>query len=76
MNDEIEEKLKKEKNVSFVNKIVYNNKNYLKAIKMMKSGIEYIYYEVENGEIKEVGDKKLLTYFKENYEINEGSIYH
>ena len=39
---EIEEKLEKEKKGNLVIEIIYNNKNYIQAIKPIKKGFEYI----------------------------------
>ena len=70
----INEKLKKEKNAIYGGKIVYNGKDYIKVIKYSDNGIEYLYYEIENDEIKEIEDKDAILYLKNNCEISEGNI--
>ena len=65
---EIEEKLEKEKKGNLVIEIIYNNKNYIQAIKPIKKGFEYIYYEINDNELKHIIDNDLLEIFKEKYE--------
>lgn len=65
---EIEEKLEKEKKENLVIEIIYNNKNYIQAIKPIKKGFEYIYYEIKDNELKPIIDNDLLKMFKEKYE--------
>ncbi len=65
---EIEEKLEKEKKGNLVIEIIYNNKNYIQAIKPIKKGFEYIYYEINDNELKPIIDNDLLEIFKEKYE--------
>lgn len=36
--------------------------------------MEYIYYEIENEEIKSIEDEDLIQYFKQNYEIKNSNI--
>jgi len=67
-------KLEKEKKVSYVSAINYNQKQYVKTIKSVKNGIEYIYYEIRNGEIIEVDDEKIIEYFRKNYELKVSNI--
>lgn len=74
ISDEIKRKLEKEKKVAFVSEINYLNKTYAKTIKQAKNGIEYIYFEIYNNEIKEILDEDLITYFKDNYEIKTTNI--
>ncbi len=75
MNDiEAKEKLKKEKNAIFVCEIDYLGKKYIKAIKLLKSGIEYVFYEMENDNIKEIEDKEVLQYLEENYKVKDTNI--
>lgn len=74
MNDnEIKEKLKKEKGVIFIDKIKYNEKLYVKTIKQLPNGIEYLYYEITNNEIKEINDKETLTYLQEENDSEEAT---
>lgn len=74
ISDEIKQKLKQEKNVEFVCDIIYNKKKYIKTIKILKSGIEYIYYEIDNNQIKEISNEDVFQYLRKHYEIKEGSI--
>lgn len=71
----LKQKLKEEKNVILIREIEYNQKNYVMTIKTLNFGIEYIYYEIENENIKDVVDKDILNYFKERYEIHEDVVY-
>ncbi len=68
------ERLKKEKDVIYISSIKYYGKEYVKTAKKLKSGIEYIYYEIENGSIKDVEDKTILLELKDICEISDGSI--
>ncbi|MBQ2835981.1 MAG: hypothetical protein IJE68_04025 [Clostridia bacterium] len=76
ISDEIKQKLIQEKNVEFVDEINYKNKKYIKTVRLLKKGIDYIYYEIEEGKIREVENQELIAYFKKNYEVNEGSTYY
>lgn len=71
----LKQKLKEEKNVILIREIEYKQKNYVMTIKTLNFGIEYIYYEIENENIKDVVDKDILNYFKERYEIHEDVVY-
>ena len=75
MNKEIKLKLQQEKNATFVSEIRYKGKIYAKTIKVQEEGIEYVYYEIENGEIKELQGEEENAYLKKNYERNERGIY-
>lgn len=74
VTDELKEKIEKENKVTFVSEIDYDNKKYIKTIKQVKNGIEYIYYELQANEIREVLDEELITYFKYNYETSNTNI--
>ncbi|MCI9063084.1 MAG: hypothetical protein HFJ17_00515 [Clostridia bacterium] len=65
--NKLKEVLEKNK-VRLVSKINYRGKAYIKTIKSLKKGIEYIYYEIEDDTIKEVNDETILRYFKEMYQ--------
>ena len=67
MNKEIIEKLRKEKNAGYVSQINYNKKTYVQAIKDVKDGIEYIFYEINDNDIKEIYDREILEYLQKNY---------
>lgn len=71
---EIAEKLKKEKNAIFSEEIKYNNKKYIKAVKWIDNGIEYLYYEIIDGKLKEIENENVITYLRKIYETNEGKI--
>lgn len=69
--NEIQEKLKNEENVDYINQIEYNNKKYIKTVKSEKDGIQYLYYELTENSINKVEDKKIIDYLKKTYECNE-----
>lgn len=54
ITNELKEKIEKENKVTFVSEIDYDDKKYIKTIKQVKNGIEYIYYELQADKIKEV----------------------
>lgn len=74
ISNEIKRVIKEEKNVIVVSEINYNNKEYVKTIKMLEKEIEYIYYEIQGKEIKKVESQETIEYFRKKYEINEGGI--
>ncbi len=65
--NEIKEKLRKEKNEGFIATIDYNGKSYIKSLKIEKDKIKYMYYEIEDEEIKCIENKKILDSLKEIY---------
>ncbi len=73
-NIEIKEKFKKEKKVIFISMIEYNEKTYAKTLKQLNNGIEYVYYEIINDEIKEIQDNDILTYLQDNYNMKATDI--
>lgn len=73
-NDELKKRLLQEKKAEFIMEIEYNEKKYVKAVKISKKEISNIYYEIENNQIKEITDEKILTYFKKNYELKPNNI--
>ncbi len=74
ITNELKEKIEKENKVTFVSEIDYDDKKYIKTIKQVKNGIEYIYYELQADKIKEVSNEELIKYFKYNYETRNTSI--
>lgn len=58
-----------------VDEISYKGKEYLKVIKILDVGIEYIYYEIHGEEIRKVDDENVISYFKKMYEIHQNKIY-
>lgn len=74
ITNELKEKIEKENKVTFVSEIDYDDKKYIKTIKQVKNGIEYIYYELQADKIKEVSNEELIKYFKCNYETRNTSI--
>lgn len=72
--NDIKEKLEKENNVTYVSTIEYCGKKYVKTIKSLKNGIEYLYYEIDNNKIIKVEDMELLSYFRKNYECKASNI--
>ena len=73
-NIEVKEKLKKEKKVIFISMIKYNEKTYAKTLKQVNNGIEYVYYEIINDEIKEIQDNDILAYLQDNYNMKATDI--
>ena len=73
-NIEAKEKLRKEKKVIFISMIEYNGKTYAKTLKQLNEGIEYVYYEIINDEIKEIQDNNILAYLQDNYNMKPTDI--
>ncbi len=74
--EEIKQKLKKEKDLRLIAEISYCGKKYIKALKDEKNGISYIYYEINENEIKDIRDKQVTDELKELYNIkSDGKIY-
>lgn len=71
---ELQKKLLKKEKAEFISEIKYQEKTYIKALKANKKEIEYVYYEIENNKIIQIGDEELLQYFKEQYEIKPSKI--
>lgn len=73
---EIKQKLKKEKDLRLIAEISYCGKKYIKALKDEKNGISYIYYEIDENEIKDIKDKQVTDELKKLYNIkSDGKIY-
>ena len=66
--------MKENKNIKFIREIEYNDKKYIKALKLEKKKVEYIYFEKIGEELKKIEDKVLLEYLKTNYEIKPSKI--
>ena len=73
-NIEAKEKFKKEKKVIFISMIEYSGKTYAKTLKQLNEGIEYVYYEIINDEIKEIRDNDILAYLQDNYNMKATDI--
>jgi len=74
--EEIKQKLKKEKDLRLIAEISYCGKKYIKALKDEKNGISYIYYEIDENEIKDIKDKQVTDELKKLYNIkSDGKIY-
>lgn len=73
-NDELKKRLLQEKKAEFIMEIEYNEKKYVKAVKISKKEISNIYYEIENNQIKEITDDKILNYLKKHYELKPNNI--
>lgn len=71
--DEILKYLKNKK-VEFVSEFEYKNKQYIKTLKIQKNKLKFIYYEINENNIKEVEDIELLNYFKIMYEVQPSDI--
>lgn len=72
--EELDEKLLIEKNARLIDEIEFNNKKYVKALKINKEDIEYKYYELLENNLKDVEDEITLKYLKELNEANYGDI--
>lgn len=70
---EIKKKLEEYK-AAYVAKFVHNEKEYIKAIREFKDGIKYVYYEMENNDLKEIKDIDLIKYFDKLYGIKASNI--
>lgn len=69
--DELKNKLQNENNVALIKEFIYNNKNYVIALDEKNN---YIYFEIENENIKKVTDNAIISYFKEKYETENSTI--
>ncbi len=74
MDDEKIKELLKVKNEIFIYKIDLINKSYVQAVKLKSNKIQYIYYQIENNELKQVEDKDKLKFLREKYEQKQSSI--
>ena len=74
MDDEKINELLKVKNEIFIYKIDLINKSYVQAVKLKSNKIQYIYYQIENNELKQVEDKDELKFLREKYEQKQSSI--
>jgi hypothetical protein len=71
---ELEEKLKLEYNAELINEIDYDNKKYIRAVKVSSNCINYIFFELYANNLKEVTDTKLLKVFNNLYESENKDI--
>ena len=68
--------LNKQKNAELIYIFKYKEKDYVKALKIDKGYLPvYIYFELNNNEIKEIEDKELLNKIRKTNEIHEKRIY-
>ena len=72
--EELKKRLLKEKKAEFVIEIEYNEKKYVKAVRIKRKEILNMYYEIENNQIKEIANEKILNYLKQNYELEPNNI--
>ena len=74
--DKINDLLKKQRNAELIDIFKYKEKDYVKALKIDKGYLPvYIYFELNNNEIKEIEDKELLNKIRKTNEIHEKRIY-
>jgi hypothetical protein len=71
---ELEEKLKLEYSAKLVNEIKYNNEEYIRAVKFVETRINYIYFKIDNNDLKEVTDIEILEYFNNLYKSENKDI--
>ena len=71
----IEKKLKEQEKCIPIREIDYYDRKYVMTFKSKILGIEFKYFEIEENEIKEVKDREILKFFRENYEIHEDVVY-
>lgn len=74
MDKAIKDKLEKVKKVIYITETEYLGKKYVQTMKMKKDGIEDLYYEIEDGNIKDIQDKDIITHFKEKFETKKTNI--
>jgi len=72
--NDIKKRIENENDVSYISTIEQNGRQYVKIIKKIDNGIEYLYYEIIEDEIIIVEDEQLLEYFKETYECQASNI--
>jgi len=72
--NDIKKRIENENDVSYISTIEQNGRQYVKTIKKIDNGIEYLYYEIIEDEIIIVEDEQLLEYFKETYECQASNI--
>ncbi|MCI8392477.1 MAG: hypothetical protein HFJ24_02525 [Clostridia bacterium] len=68
MDNLTKEKLEKTKKVIYVTEIMYLGKSYAQTMKIKKDGIEYVYYDIDGEDIKEIQDEAIIEHFKEKFE--------
>ena len=68
--DNVKKILKDNFDCNMVNIFKYENDEFCKAIQILRNGICYRYFIINNNDVNEVIDEVLLSYFRENYEIN------
>ena len=74
--DKINNLLNKQKNAELIDIFKYKEKDYVKALKIDEGYLPvYIYFELNNNEIKEIEDKELLNKIIKTNEIHEKRIY-
>lgn len=74
MDNLTKEKLEKTKKVIYVSEMTYLGKNYAQAMKLKKDGVEYLYYEIDGENIKDIQDEAIIKYFKERFETKNNNI--
>ena len=71
---ELKRKLLKEKKAEFIAEIEYDNKIYVKAVRVIKNDVINVYYEIKNEQIKEITDEEVLKCLKDQYELKPNNI--
>ncbi len=74
MDNLTKEKLEKTKKVIYVTEIMYLGKSYAQTMKIKKDGIEYVYYEIDGENIKDIQDEGIIKHFKEKFETTNNNI--
>ena len=72
--EDLKKRLLQEKKAEFIMEIEYNEKKYVKAVKVKSKEILSLYYEIENNQIKEIIDEKILNYLKQYYDSKPNNI--
>ena len=74
MDKKAVEEFEKENNVIYVSEIKYQGKKYIKALKSLKGGFDYMYYEIVHEKSKEVKENEIILGIKQNYENKPSNI--
>lgn len=69
-----EKELEEKYDILIVSEIEYYEKTYIKTIKTLDKGFNYIYYELKDNQIIELKDENILLFFKVAYELEPSNI--
>ena len=53
---------------------MYLGKSYAQTMKIKRDGIEYVYYEIDGENIKDIQDEGIIKHFKEKFETTNNII--